>query len=323
MKSLKYYEKLDKKKTMIPLSYDYLSKSIFQRNEKFLRLFLNSQLKTSLDINFLDKKTTIRLANNEIVKENKNEHANKVDILLYVNEKILINIEINTESFKSIYGRNLIYFLKLTVSTFKSGDESKNIKEYTVHQLNINMNKTDKKYGSKDIDLFKEDEIDDLIDEIGDYQIHIKNIAYYYDLYYNKHEKLNNSQIWLLLFSARSYSELYKLASKVMNEKDVSEFMEEMEKLNSDDFILSEWEQKQLDQMVRDNELKYAREDAKKEGLEEGKKRGIKLGIEQGIEQGISQSKMDIAKKMLEEKIDKDIISKVTGLTKKEINDLM
>ena len=202
MKNIKYYEQLDKKNTMIPLYYDYLTKSIFDRNQRFLRLFLNSQLKSSLDINFLDKKTKIRLASNEIAKENKNEHQNKVDILLYMNEKIIVNIEINTETFRGIYGRNLIYFLKLTVSTFKSGEESKNIKEYTVHQLNINMNKEEKKYGSKDIRLFKDEDIEDLIDEIGDYMIYVKNIAYYYDLYYNKHEKLNNSEMWLLLFSA-------------------------------------------------------------------------------------------------------------------------
>ena len=190
MKNLKYYELLDKKYSMIPLSYDFLTKSLFSRNKKFLRLFLNSQLKSSLDINFLDKNTKIRLASNELYKENKKEHQNKVDILLYVNEKILINIEINTEYFKSIYGRNFIYLLKLTVSTFKSGDTSKNIKEYKIHQLNLNMNKVDKKYGSKDIELFKEEDYGDLIDELGDYIIHIKNIAYYYDLYYNKPRKV-------------------------------------------------------------------------------------------------------------------------------------
>ncbi|MBR2708675.1 MAG: hypothetical protein IKE90_04520, partial [Bacilli bacterium] len=114
MKTLKYYKLLDKKNSMIPLSYDYLVKSIFDRNQRFLKLFLNSQLKSSLNIDFLDKNTKIKLANNELSKENKNEHANKVDILLYVNKKILINIEINTETLKSIYGRNLIYFLKLT-----------------------------------------------------------------------------------------------------------------------------------------------------------------------------------------------------------------
>ena len=315
MKTLKYYEMLDKKSSMIPLSYDYLSKSIFQRDDRLLRLFLNSQLKSSLDINFLDKNTKIRLASNELLKENKNEHQNKVDILLYVNEKILINIEINTESFKSIYGRNIIYFLKLTVSTFKSGDKSKNVKEYTVHQLNLNINKGDKKYGSKDIELFKEEDLGDLIEEVGDYMIHVKNIAYYYDLYYNKHVKLNDSQMWLLLFSARSYTELYKLANEIMSKEDASRFMEEMEKLNNDDFVLSQWEQRQLDQMVRDNELKYAREDAIKEGRKEGRKEGKK--------EGIKQNRTDIAKEMIKDNLDIETIIKYTHMAKEEIEKLM
>ena len=97
---------------------------------------------------------------------------------------------------------NIILIKNNYIRRARKGEESKNIKEYTVHQLNINMNKEDKKYGSKDIRLFKDEDIEDLIDEIGDYMIHVKNIAYYYDLYYNKHEKLNNSEMWLLLFSA-------------------------------------------------------------------------------------------------------------------------
>ena len=55
MKTLKYYELLDKNNSMIPLSYDYLVKSIFDRNQRFLRLFLNSQLKQTLNIDFLNK----------------------------------------------------------------------------------------------------------------------------------------------------------------------------------------------------------------------------------------------------------------------------
>ena len=119
--------------------------------------------------------------------------------------------------------------------------------------------------------------------------------------------KLNNSQMWLLLFSARSYTELYKLANKIMNEKDASRFMEEMEKLNSDDFILSQWEQKQLDQMVRDNELKYAKEDGRNEGMK------------QGLEQGIEENRIEIAKEMIKDNIDIATISKYTHLSKEEI----
>ena len=47
-----------------------------------------------------------------------------------------------------------------------------------------------------------------------------------------------------------------------------------------------------------------------------------KEGIEEGINEGISKNKQEVAKKMLEEKVNIDIIIKVTGLTKEEIEEL-
>ena len=41
-----------------------------------------------------------------------------------------------------------------------------------------------------------------------------------------------------------------------------------------------------------------------------------------GKEEGIKENKIEIAKKMLEEKMDFKIISKLTGLTKEEIKNL-
>ncbi len=43
---------------------------------------------------------------------------------------------------------------------------------------------------------------------------------------------------------------------------------------------------------------------------------------EEGYESGVEQNKLGIAKNMLKENIDIEIISKVTGLTKEEIKEL-
>ena len=43
---------------------------------------------------------------------------------------------------------------------------------------------------------------------------------------------------------------------------------------------------------------------------------------EKGITQGIEQNKIENAKKMLKEKLDIDLISKITGLSKEEIEKL-
>ena len=50
--------------------------------------------------------------------------------------------------------------------------------------------------------------------------------------------------------------------------------------------------------------------------------KGISEGISQGISQGIEQNKIENAKKMLKEKLDIDLISKITGLSKEEIKKL-
>ena len=42
-------------------------------------------------------------------------------------------------------------------------------------------------------------------------------------------------------------------------------------------------------------------------------------GLKEGIEQGIEQNNLEVAKKMLEENIEVETISKITGLTKEEI----
>ena len=52
--------------------------------------------------------------------------------------------------------------------------------------------------------------------------------------------------------------------------------------------------------------------------FEGGKQEGIEIGIERGIEKG----KEDIAKKMLDDKVDPGVIAKYTGLSEEMIKEL-
>ena len=64
-------------------------------------------------------------------------------------------------------------------------------------------------------------------------------------------------------------------------------------------------------------------EDGKSEGIEIGRSEGIEIGKSEGIEIGRSEGSknksIQIVKKMLEEKINIELISKVTGLSVEEI----
>ena len=63
-------------------------------------------------------------------------------------------------------------------------------------------------------------------------------------------------------------------------------------------------------------------EDMRDTILEEGMEKGMKKGIEKGITEGISQRNIEIAKNMLKVKIDVNTISRTTGLSKKQIDEL-
>lgn len=62
----------------------------------------------------------------------------------------------------------------------------------------------------------------------------------------------------------------------------------------------------------------YGQEVMLKREREEGKKEGIKEGIEKGVE----KEKYALAKNMKTENIDINLISKITGLSKEEIDNL-
>ena len=61
---------------------------------------------------------------------------------------------------------------------------------------------------------------------------------------------------------------------------------------------------------------------AKAEGKEEGKAEGLKEGLVKGKEEGIKEKAIEMAKISLDEGLDIKLISKITGLSIAEIEEL-
>ena len=61
---------------------------------------------------------------------------------------------------------------------------------------------------------------------------------------------------------------------------------------------------------------------AKEEGKEEGLKEGKEEGLKEGKEEGLKEKSIEIAKNMLKDNVDINIISKYSGLSVEEINKL-
>ena len=66
-----------------------------------------------------------------------------------------------------------------------------------------------------------------------------------------------------------------------------------------------------------------AMSEMKQKGLEEGIAEGIAEGLEAGIAQGEKRTNLKIVRKMLEKKMDINLISELTGLTEEEIKSLL
>lgn len=99
----KYLEKLDQTLSLIPLNYDRAFKSVFKINLDILKEFL----KVTIPININDD-DIINLLDSEIPTSNKNEYQRTVDILVVINNKIYIDIEMNMTKNQKLYGTHYL-----------------------------------------------------------------------------------------------------------------------------------------------------------------------------------------------------------------------
>ena len=90
----------------------------------------------------------------------------------------------------------------------------------------------------------------------------------------------------------------------------MKKYMKNVEKLNEDSEFVN------VISPDKDNEMVI--NTLKNEAIKEGRLEGIKEGIKEGIE----KNTLETAKKMLDDNLSIDMVSKYTGLTKEEINSL-
>ena len=107
-----------------------------------------------------------------------------------------------------------------------------------------------------------------------------------------------------------------------MSNKEMQEAKKVLEEISEDEHeqYLAELRQKYIMDQKAIEDAGYDK--GLKAGIEQGIKEGIKEGIKQGIKQGQKQNNLQIAKKMLNKKIDLTTISEITGLSIKELKNL-
>ena len=278
---------------IIPLVYDREFKSFASIYSKELADFIISLCELNIECN------NYNLINNKITTFYEDDKLMVTDLVYQLNDKIFLNIELNTSKSKYLMYKNLLYIYKILLSNQNKGKKYKNV---TVIQVNFDL------YSFKNMDkvknVIKVMNKDNLKEYLNTFTIFHLELDKAWNNEYNVSEE---GIRFLRMLSSRSKILNKYLARDNLFLKKVAKFMEEYS--NSSDNLLY-YNQKELDDYIKESEL----EDSYNSGLSKGKS----LGLSEGKNLG----KQEIAKKLLAKGTSTSEVSEITGLTKEKIENL-
>ena len=275
-------EKEKKEKKFISLLSDTTFKHFFKIKD--YKEFFNTIIKPiiNMDIN------EFRLYDPELNSGNEKRDY-RLDILL-VSDKvdIVISIEMNQFPSEETKYRNRLYLYAALAKSLNSGED---IKKKQIIQINFNKEKnpyiSKASYSVMDINTHK---------EIKDFKIHEVYLENYKGIRYNGD---NKEETYLSLFTATSYEELREIAG---DDKEALKIVDELERLGLNDKFGLAYDNEMMQKKMINTARNWGYDDGKEEGLEEGKKA--------------------IAKNFLKDGIPIEVVSKNTGLSIEELEEL-
>ena len=346
----KELQEIREKKRVIPATFDPVFKSLLTNKDN--RSYLEDLIcyVTKIPKEIISKNMVV--VNNQLPVEKYNNKQMNTDILVEI-ERNVINLEMNAQKEIGIFEKNAAYHQKLMVDQYKRSDDYRNIKR--VIQINFN----DFKYfDSEDIIIkFQMTSENGLyIDPIYGEVYHV-NLAILKKLWYNegKKQSLNDFDIKLLMLCASEKETLDELAER---DESLMNVKKNLEELSDDEDIIGlydvqkavEWEKnctkayfeerekdiKKLEDEVKERQKNFKeQQNMFKEEQEKLKEQQGNLKKQQEefkkYQEEIKQKeltqekkqKLEIARNLLQENIDIDIILKVTSLNKEDIKGLL
>ena len=305
-------------KTLSP-KLDVVFQALFGEvgNESITKGFLETILERKID--------SIDLSRNPILRrEFKEEKLGVLDIIAKLDKDEICNIELQIVDKKNIIERILYYWSRLYSRQIKSGEDYKILQKAIVILITDfkieNLEELDyhsrwkimeDKQGKKII-LTQKLEID---------IIELPKII-------GKEKEQDNLLDWLY-FLENPKSE--RVTEKMKENENLKEAVKKLDNLSEDERMqrIADLRQKAImdEKAIYEKGLEIGIEKGIQRGMEKGMKEGIQRGIEKGIEKGIMEGsqkeKIEIAKKMLELKIDKETIAEATGLTEQEMEKIL
>ena len=290
---------------------DIIFRNIFGKegNEAILEDFLEGIMGEKVKVKKLQ-------SNEELSVENIYQKRAIVDIKTELEDNRIIDIEMQNEE-HYYYNKRVLYYLgKIITGQVKSGERYADIKEVII--INI-LN-----YKLPDIPEYMT-------------KCRITNESNYYmkeaTIYYIQLPRFLEER--KLLDPNRKYEDIIKSKldewcvflcdenkgvrnMAVKTNLSLEEAVKQYEELSARPEVVEIAFRRQMAESDRKSNEEYMRQ----AGIEEGKIAGRAEGIAEGRIEGMIKSKAEIAKKMLEQKINIQLIIQITGLTKEELEEL-
>lgn len=277
---------------VIPATFDKIFKSIWQdeRNKKLLSYMISFITK----LNKKELYNNMEFKNTEIPKENFKEKGMITDLLI-ASLKTLFNLEMNKAPDKGRIKKNNGYAHKLATYTSKT-----NGKYNKLIQINFNASiNFDNELSSEYMMRSRDGKT--CADE--NYIIHHISMVKIVYKYYNNN-RLNRFEKAIVMMYTSDKKVLEELSK---GDEDLMNLKETIEEKSMDDEIIGLYNEKEMQDYVNQINLEDSHEEGYKMGKEEGKKNAL----------------IETAKRLLNLGINVKDISKGTGLTEKEIENLI
>ena len=287
-----------KENELIPLTFDIMFTEIFNNPDNIC--ILEEFISNYLDIPLKEVTGNLKILSRRLKKEVRYDSRKEVDLLLnYKGKKI--NIEMSNNKSDGVINRNVVYLCKIHGNQLKVGDINYSKINSTIQIVFNNFNIGNE---LKTTWYLRNDEGQILTSKL---RIDIINLVKGKDLCYTGSEKVDYLINWCKLLTTKDRENVKDISNQIMSHKSTDMLINNMSALSEEDEMVK------LYTKLSRREMEY------NTYIAEATEEGYNKGHEQGIKQGIKQNNIDVAKKMLDKKLDITTIEEITGLTKEEI----
>ena len=301
---------------------DEAVKSIFYlADDKLIRDFVYSLLDKRDLKNILSSELfKLEYGPNDIPVKNANERRASIDILFKINERVFLNIEVNTWHKKIILLRNYCYAMRLFTN------EMERYNKFDEKTVVIQINLTSGKKGNKIYRrcTFKDDSNEEYIQNFVIYEFYLDNLKKcWYDRLEIKNKIKNNAIInryaglLALVLNDEEIRKMIKLDYISEKSRNILKYIEErMIEMNIKTNLFTWLSPEKEMEMIRNGLI----EEAKDEGERIGLSKGEKIGLSKGEKIGRDDERKQLVKKMLLDGLDPSFIKKYVKMSLTEIN---